>query len=56
MEKGILLAKDTDADGKIDDIKSFGNYIGTGLLLRMVFCMHLQMMKFFAMLWMKMKK
>ena len=32
--KGILYAKDTDADGKIDDIKSFGNYIGTGITIK----------------------
>jgi hypothetical protein len=33
-EKGILRIKDTDGDGKIDDIKSFGNYIGTGITIK----------------------
>src|SRR4030095_16343224 len=32
--KGILRIKDTDGDGKIDDIKSFGNYIGTGITIK----------------------
>ena len=32
--KGILYLRDTDNDGKIDDIKSFGNYIGTGITIK----------------------
>src|SRR5678809_519435 len=32
--KGILRVKDTDGDGKIDNIKSFGNYIGTGITIK----------------------
>src|SRR4030095_3409377 len=32
--KGVLRIKDTDGDGKIDDIKSFGNYIGTGIIIK----------------------
>src|SRR4030095_3788284 len=32
--KGILRVKDTNGDGKIDDIKSFGNYIGTGITIK----------------------
>jgi glucose/arabinose dehydrogenase len=32
--KGILRIKDTDGDGKIDDVKSFGNYIGTGITIK----------------------
>ena len=32
--KGILYVRDTDNDGKIDDIKSFGNYIGTGITIK----------------------
>ena len=32
--KGILRVKDTDSDGKMDDIKSFGNYIGTGITIK----------------------
>ena len=32
--KGILYAKDINGDGKIDDIKSFGNYIGTGITIK----------------------
>ena len=32
--KGILYVKDTDGNGKIDDIKSFGNYIGTGITIK----------------------
>jgi glucose/arabinose dehydrogenase len=31
--KGILRLKDTDGDGKADDIKSFGNYRGTGITI-----------------------
>jgi glucose/arabinose dehydrogenase len=32
--KGILRIKDTNGDGKVDDIKSFGNYIGTGIAIK----------------------
>jgi glucose/arabinose dehydrogenase len=32
--KGILRVKDTNGDGKIDDIKSFGNYAGTGITIK----------------------
>jgi glucose/arabinose dehydrogenase len=32
--KGILRLKDTDGDGKADDIKSFGNYRGTGITIK----------------------
>ena len=32
--KGILRIIDADGDGKIDDIKSFGNYIGTGITIK----------------------
>lgn len=31
--KGILRLKDADSDGKIDDIKSFGSYRGTGITI-----------------------
>ena len=34
MEKEYFMIKDTDGDGKIDDIKSFGNYIGTGITIK----------------------
>src|SRR5689334_13182811 len=29
--KGILYVKDADGDGKVDQTKSFCNYIGTGI-------------------------
>lgn len=32
--KGILRLRDTNADGKADDIKSFGNYQGTGITIK----------------------
>src|SRR5262245_26690874 len=32
--KGILYIKDSNGDGKVDDIKSFGNYIGTGITIK----------------------
>src|SRR5258706_4519639 len=32
--KGILRLKDTDDDGKADDINSFGNYRGTGITIK----------------------
>lgn len=32
--KGILRLKDADSDGKIDDIKSFGSYRGTGITIK----------------------
>lgn len=32
--KGILRLKDTNGDGKIDDVKSFGNYRGTGITIK----------------------
>jgi len=32
--KGILYIKDNNGDGKIDEIKSFGNYIGTGITIK----------------------
>ncbi len=32
--KGILRLKDVNGDGKIDDIKSFGNYRGTGITIK----------------------
>jgi glucose/arabinose dehydrogenase len=32
--KGILLVKDKNGDGKVDDIKSFGNYRGTGITIK----------------------
>jgi glucose/arabinose dehydrogenase len=32
--KGIVRIKDTNGDGKIDDIKSFGNYGGTGITIK----------------------
>lgn len=31
--KGILRIKDTNGDGKVDEIMSFGNYIGTGITI-----------------------
>jgi len=31
--KGIYILRDTDGDGKADDIKGFGNYIGTGIAI-----------------------
>jgi glucose/arabinose dehydrogenase len=33
-EKGILLLKDTDKDGVIDEERSFGNLPGTGILIK----------------------
>ncbi|HLO38717.1 MAG TPA: hypothetical protein VK173_09505, partial [Lacibacter sp.] len=32
--KGILRLQDTNDDGKIDDVKSFCNYIGTGITIK----------------------
>ena len=32
--KGILRLRDTDGDGKADDIKSFGGYRGTGITIK----------------------
>lgn len=32
--KGILRLKDTNGDGKADDIKGFGNYKGTGITIK----------------------
>jgi glucose/arabinose dehydrogenase len=32
--KGILRLKDTNGDGKADDIKSFGDYRGTGITIK----------------------
>jgi len=32
--KGILYAKDTNGDGKIDNIKSFCDYVGTGITIK----------------------
>ena len=32
--KGILRLKDVNGDGKIDDVKSFANYRGTGITLK----------------------
>lgn len=32
--KGILRLQDTNGDGKIDDVKSFCNYIGTGITIK----------------------
>lgn len=31
--KGILRLKDTNGDGTLDDIKSFGSYVGTGITI-----------------------
>jgi len=31
--KGIYVLRDTDEDGKADDIQGFGNYIGTGMAI-----------------------
>ena len=31
--KGIYILRDKDGDGKADDIKGFGNYIGTGIAI-----------------------
>ncbi len=32
--KGILRMRDTNKDGKLDDIKGFGNYTGTGIAVK----------------------
>ena len=32
--KGILQIKDKDGDGKMDEVKSFGNYSGTGITIK----------------------
>lgn len=32
--KGILQIKDRNGDGRIDEIKKFGNYIGTGITIK----------------------
>ena len=32
--KGILRLKDSDGDGRFDEIKKFGNYIGTGITIK----------------------
>ena len=32
--KGILYARDNNEDGKIDEIKSFADYIGTGITIK----------------------
>lgn len=32
--KGILRLQDKNGDGKIDDVKGFGNYVGTGIIIK----------------------